>query len=938
MVWLVVPPAGVDELQEIYIEQTTITKTCAGTKKKGMVKAYNEPWYVIQYDDMTSEDMLRDEVLKCVPETHQTVTVRCFYSINVDAFVSGLDIKMDEESYIIAVGHWNNGANIYSFKKADIGSPVTPKPIIWNFQQKDRVYDVALCDNGSIFVVGGRDKSVKLYDMTVLLEKNTLKEVKDDDAFAKLEDSDKVYSVAISSDGRHIAYGGVAKNLNVKLLGKHEKTFCIPKHVLTYPHKSIIQRIEFVGNTHVAAISEDGRCSIHSVDSKMTTLQLRVKGTGNSLSFSSSNLLAIAHGHSVSVYGNSFGYGPMDRPSINLAKSLMEDPESLEIALVAHPSLTNVFDNTRKCLLSFAVQNEKNVVVDMLLNSQETSGLILAPHKDETNKFDMFKSPLTIAIANKDRNMVEKILSAINSKKISHTEGLFLKGFFARYRKGPDLCNIGAATRRLSVPAEEGLGLKEHTQVSVDHTVFEDIAELCPAPLLKFLVTFQLDECDPEVLGGLENAVLESSVYVSHPFRSPVGFWKRYYEMAKDKNVEDAFKVTAPESLVEAMRIPIPGICGSGKVDSAAANIESFRPLGIILTASTSLKDFSVFGKNSIVHAMVQFHWTIIGPHFTSLLYQYIAYLGICVWQSWRISRAASQFLDFPFYLSIVLFIISSHFLLWEFKQFLIEFSCTHDKKGWKRFTSAFAVHFSDLWNVIDIFAFTAQIVTDIYVLFFPAHTIYFVSWAAVAILLLFLKGFFYARAFPVFGPFVRMIQRTMSGMRNFLLVMLIFVLGFALAFNVLLRDVDGFTNLQDAFLSTLLMIYGDYSVLENSPPDSQPYHFSLSSVLFNVMNLFCSVTMLNLLVAILSSSYEEIKVNSHQESVAQFASIIIETQKMNKKYRYRNEMLFRKWVHFLKPVQTLSIIEDTSEFAVLSNETNTILTEMKDEIQNLYG
>jgi len=879
-------------------------------------------------------------------------------------FIWGLDIKMDDESYFIAVGSWKFSAHLYKFKKADFESSAEVAPdAVWHFPQKDRVFDVALSDLGSILVVGGRDETVKLYDMEELkkatdlpaapeensgsylrnlfISKNSSAKpliVAADRAFETLSDPDKVYCVAISPDGKYFAYGGVTKTVNVHQLGKH-KGVSIQKQA--FVHQAIVHRVKFIDNKHLAAISEDGRCCLYAVASKVAKLQLALDGMGNSLAFSSdpfNHLLAVAHGHSVSVFGKKFGFGPLDRPSVQLAKNMMDDSQSLQIALGSHPTLTNAFESSRKSLLSYAVEKRNKEAVDILLNSEEPSGLIMQLHMDGEQK--IFTSPLTMAILNKDRNAVEKILAAINSKKISHTEGLFIKGFFSAYRKGQTLAESVSMRRPSSLTATEE-EMRSYTKRSAaqSHTAFEDIAELAPASLLKFLANFELEECEPEVLKDLETAVISSRVYVGHPFRSPTGFWRKYYDEAISQKFEESFSQTTPECLVEAMRIPIPGMCGSTSFESGddTHSSESFIPLEVIVDASTSLKNFGVFGKGSIVHALVMFQWTIIGPYFRMLFYQYLVYLFICVWLSWSLSYLAGTFHPVPFFLAILLFIISLRYLMREINQFIVEFKNQHHPSAGKRLRQALKIHFWDLWNMIDISAFTAQIVTDIIIIFFPFQYSLVVSWAAVAILLLFLKVFFYARAFTLFGPFVRMIQRTMSGMSNFLLVMLIFILGFALAFNVLLNDVDGFTSITDAMLSTLLMVYGDFSALENDDfPETNPTHFGLSTVLFNVMNLFCTVTMLNLLVAILSDNYEEVNEHAAQEYVAQLANIIVETQKMDKDYCDVKELAFRKWVHVLKPVPTQSIVEDASEMSAFKKDITSILTELKENMDNL--
>jgi len=835
--------------------------------------------------------------------------------IGPPAFVWGLDIKINETSYVVAIGCWNNNASVYRFNKKTFQRDACTL----NFIQEDRVFDVCLSNSGDTLVVGGRDKKVRLYNLT---DKLLSQDISVNECFQEFDDADRVYCVAISPNGQHIAYGGVHKEVRVYQLGVHTKASSpVPKQ--RFLHCNIVHRVKFIDDNHLAAVSEDGRCAIYNVDSPSTLTQLTFNSAGNSLAFTFYELhhiLAIAHGKFVTVYGKYFGYGPLDRPSISLAESMLSDVQSLKITLETHPTLTNAFENGRTgSLLMTAVQDNNMEAIESLLNCKVKSGFIIK--QDNSNHC----SPLTIALSNKNRNLIQVLLTAINSGKIIRNNSLFINGLFS-------ICNISDKSRK--------------------RTVFEAVGELCPETLLKFLSSFELESCDPELLQDLECAPISSEIYVGLPFKAPKGFWNEYFKVSKRNEVTRT--VNIPERLVEALIIPIPGI--GGHVFEGNPSVRT--PLEVIVEAAGAVNDFSAFQKGTIVHALVMFEWTKVRSRFKIVSFNYLAYLSCCMYLSWNVadtSRKDSPYSNLALLVSVGLFFASFYYIKREFCQILTEFNICQAQPALSiRLQTALFRHFcNDPWNVLDCMAFGSQLVTDVMIMTSSEHfqqladalillsnfqpnmdrrmicqkmERYIASWAAISILLLFLKVLFYARAYHLLGPFVRMIQRTFEGMSRFLLVMIIFLFGFALAFSILLNDVEGFETWYDSMLTTTLMLYGDFGKFDS--PKTSIHKSGLVALFFQLMMFTCSVTMLNLLVAIMSDSFAEVKENSFQEFIFQLANIIIETQKIDKQVD-KDTLLFQKWVHILKPTETKTIIENESELSILKTDLKGMLTEL---------
>jgi len=341
------------------------------------------------------------------------------FEAKTPGFIWGLDIQCSDENYVLAAGSWDGSAVVYMFNKQTLerSGPTA-------LTHLDRVFDVCLSRDSNILLVGTRDKNVFLYDWKKKKE------------LQKFESDERVYCVAISPDNRYIAFGGVSKTVRVHQIDSTNPDVQFKKESLcTYIHHSIVVRVKFFNEEHLAAVSEDGVCVLYSVHSSTPVLQLKVEGSAKSLAFTwykEHSLLAIAHGNLVSVYGKKHGYGPLDCPSFELAKDLLKHPASLKVALDTHPTLTNCHKSgSNKSLLSYAVEQGNMETLKTLIESKVPSGIFFEELQlPKTPKQKVFCSPITRALAKSNRDMVREILHGITSKKIVRTEDVFLKGLF----------------------------------------------------------------------------------------------------------------------------------------------------------------------------------------------------------------------------------------------------------------------------------------------------------------------------------------------------------------------------------------------------------------------------------------------------------------------------------------------------------------------------
>jgi len=830
-------------------------------------------------------------------------------SSNEPNFIWGLDIKDKCQSYLIVVGAWDWRAYLYKFDKESL-----EKQACMTFPQNDRVFDVALSNNSSHLLVGGRDMKARLYQLPDSIEDG--KTILPDGAGVCLfEDNDRVYCVAISPNMKYIAYGGICKNVIVYAIPQNDRP------LVQFQHRHTVHRIQFADDTHFAAISEDGCCVLYSLADHLKTpvLQLSVEGTGNSLAFTTNGRsLAVAHGFNVTIYGKEHGYGVFDRPSFKVAKDLLTDPVGLRIALSAHPTLTNSFESgSRASLLSYAVETSNTEAVTMLLDSDVPSGLII---RDENNKKE---SALTVALQASNRTLVEKLLSAISSGKIVQTEALFLLGLFSEFWE--DTSKAGSSDSK--------------------RTVFKAIAMKFPSNFLAFLKSFSLENCDVELIQGIDSAQMDEAVHVALPFKFPRAFWKWYSENKLRNQSLSPFDKRKPENILQAQRIPFPGIC----LPCLHLKDNHESPLEVIFQTSASLKDFSIFSEDTIVHNLVMLEWGVIGPYFTVRTLMYLVYYAFTVLLSWNLvslsnnqnnsSRDTELRNGWTVFLSVLLILGSLYGLQREVRQFASELkletqrqdllgTVAGEKHRWfERWKNAFLNHF-DLWNILDFCAFSTQLATDIMILFSSNHIL---GVAAVSMLFLTWKLYSYARAISTVGTFVRIVQRSMMAMGNFLGFLGCWLLGFAFAFYVLLSQIEGFRTLQESMFSVSLMIYGNFDALIGTEQSAD--HDILVYIMFQLMMLSSVVIMLNLLIAILSDSYQDVKQNALEESVFQLASIILELRKIDgNSIDTESRRKGMKWVHVLKP----SVHKGTNQSVCIATKLSEIETTQKEILARL--
>eukprot|EP00929_Paragymnodinium_shiwhaense_P051218 TRINITY_DN25793_c0_g1_i1.p1 TRINITY_DN25793_c0_g1~~TRINITY_DN25793_c0_g1_i1.p1 ORF type:complete len:1659 (+),score=354.93 TRINITY_DN25793_c0_g1_i1:37-4977(+) len=229
-------------------------------------------------------------------------------------------------------------------------------------------------------------------------------------------------------------------------------------------------------------------------------------------------------------------------------------------------------------------------------------------------------------------------------------------------------------------------------------------------------------------------------------------------------------------------------------------------------------------------------------------------------------------------------------------------------------------VYLSDSWNHIDIITAVATLVVEISVLYgaiAPKSAVLYLSPTAF---IMWFKMLYFLRAYAAFGNMIRMILETVQTMMYFFFIMLIMILGLTHAWSLLgianndshfLQEEDtiiceplgdgtmgcgsgpqGFQNAGWAVLASFFVMYrlvlvgdfegdafalADFSGIPGDEPGLETAF--ISWIFFFVATLLFLVLLLNLLIAVISDKYDELKSKSEVTFWRERAIICLEAR-----------------------------------------------------------
>jgi len=155
------------------------------------------------------------------------------------------------------------------------------------------------------------------------------------------------------------------------------------------------------------------------------------------------------------------------------------------------------------------------------------------------------------------------------------------------------------------------------------------------------------------------------------------------------------------------------------------------------------------------------------------------------------------------------------------------------------------------------------------------------------------------------------MIIKIMIDVRHFLFIMLLLCLGFAMAFAVAIPHYNPI-----AWLVWMVNtgVYGYSELMSSSDSQARPvldiadWEYAGNLLLFEVLMVIVALILLNLLIAIMNSAYESVKLVATLEVMQEKATIILDIERLwlpllIGRFALDTNALFPRWLHLLVPV-----------------------------------
>jgi hypothetical protein len=170
-------------------------------------------------------------------------------------------------------------------------------------------------------------------------------------------------------------------------------------------------------------------------------------------------------------------------------------------------------------------------------------------------------------------------------------------------------------------------------------------------------------------------------------------------------------------------------------------------------------------------------------------------------------------------------------------------------------------------------------------------------------------------------GRFILTISLIIKQMSNFIMVLFVMLISFSAARYHLFHTVDYTGGISDpsqefvsnsdpwmSLLSTFNMgVLGDFdsSTLYGGIASGSNPHIWFQQVVFVACATLVSIVMLNLLIALMGTSYEKAMEDAKPGLLYEQACILIEFESVMTKQERENPEWFPEWIHVLRPVQT---------------------------------
>mmetsp|Transcript_8762 Transcript_8762/g.10894 ORF Transcript_8762/g.10894 Transcript_8762/m.10894 type:complete len:1377 (+) Transcript_8762:561-4691(+) len=712
-----------------------------------------------------------------------------------------------------------------------------------SIQLTNQILSLSMSKDGETLAVAEKNKEAKVYNIS----KDPVDEV-----HSFLRESN-VLLVSLSPDGRFMAMATKDDQVEILEVGLSKETFS---------HQKLILALRFTWDSKTLAVAgADNMVTLYSMKTLRPCLCLPHSAQVKGVALSGTGTMVAAVGNLALVYGQPVHTCTVrDRPSFDIAAALLSHHKELRVLVENHPTVVNMkHPHTEKSLLQLAVECGDEDAIEILLSSTAQIGL----SKDSEQL-----SPVSIAVQRNNKEILRQLLLAVLEKRVSNSPG------------------------SLETLYDDKITVDDHkSKKSEGKTVFEAIGDAFPDLLLHFLAHLKEEECEQQVLGDLTEAPVRETIHLTCSKRVPFHMWEPYMKKLEQDELHSA---NVHYTAVKAYRIPIKDFART-------------IPLGKIAKYAEKTGNLQIFSKSSIVSQIISFKWGIFGRQFEKQFALYIMYV-LCTY-IWGILASLTQKYSYdelsnqnigiltlvlsPFVLGGTLW-----YLLRELNQ-IREMDTT--KKGISKLILIYKYFGHNFWNMMELPTFLLLLVTQ---LFYYLRLPCLQTSMAVAIIGLTFKVLFFLRAFGSWGIIVRTLGKITHNVGSLFVILVLITVGFTVCFMVLLPGHENFKGAWKAFISVTLLVYGDFSPLEDELNIKKEI---VLIIIFECFIAFIIIAFMNVVIANMTDSYEDVRQNAELETRLEVAKIIDELEGLRGFQTY-------PWLHYLVPVHKELVDEEDED------------------------
>jgi hypothetical protein len=213
------------------------------------------------------------------------------------------------------------------------------------------------------------------------------------------------------------------------------------------------------------------------------------------------------------------------------------------------------------------------------------------------------------------------------------------------------------------------------------------------------------------------------------------------------------------------------------------------------------------------------------------------------------------------------------------------------------------AAHFSSGWNALDLCSYTMAVGAVAFSRLYDRETEPAVNVvSSCAIIVLSFQFLNFLRAFEWSGSLVRMMTQIISDMRPFLGLQIVLLVGFTTSFSRLLGKGDETFKSWSSFLTGYGMLLGNWDIDQFIGASEVTSNAAL--VAGSLYMFLVPIVTMNLLIAIMSDSYDRVRDNQRLEARLQKAMVLVD---IDRTYggllsRFFGESIYPFYLHVLAP------------------------------------